>query len=33
MHRLGIGQNAVEIEQKGVKAGGIRRGDQAIIIS
>jgi len=33
MHRLSIGQNAVEIEQKGVKVRGIRRGDQAIIIS
>jgi len=33
MHRLGIGQNAVEIEQKGIKVRGIRRADQAIIVS
>jgi hypothetical protein len=33
MYRLGIGQNSVEIEEKGVKARDRRRGDQAIIIS
>jgi hypothetical protein len=33
MHRLGIGQNSVEIEEKGVEARDRRRGDQAIIIS
>ena len=31
MDRLGIGQNAVEIEQESVKAGG-KWADQAIII-